>query len=115
MGRFDSVGGAVGCLACKNPRPVGGDALIVQIQAMYKRKSWMINDNKINKPRNHCVYPQRGEFWSCFNSNLVIEPDSDWLGDLGDKPVWKADGTRCDDEEGKGDCVCYPGNLAAEL
>merc|ERR1711957_297692 len=113
--RFDNIAGAVGCIACENPRPIGGEALIVQIKAMYKRKDFMTKDDKLDKPRNHCVYPGRGEFWSCFNTNLVIEPDSDWLGDIKDKPLYLPDGSLCTDDEGKGDCQCYPGDLAAAI
>merc|ERR1712029_456785 len=47
-----------------------------------------------NEPRKHCIFPKRGPFYTCFNSNLVIEPDTSWLGSIKDKPIYDADGNK---------------------
>ena len=102
---YADIRGIVGCLKCENPRAKGGNALIVEVKAMYKRENLNMKDESTNKPRKHCIFPGRGAFYTCFNSNLVIEPDTSWLGALKDKPIYNADGS----EGGDG---CYPGNLA---
>merc|ERR1739838_637906 len=107
--RFDNIQEIVGCLVCKNPREKGDDALIVEVKAMYKRADWNIKDETVNPPRKHCLYPEHGEFWTCFNSNLVIEPDTTWLPTgIKDKPIYKSNGDLCAAED---DCVCYPGSM----
>ena len=79
----------MGCVVCKNPREIGEDALIVEVQAQYKRENWNL---KADTPtRQHCIYPGI-EFWTCLSQNLVIEPDSSWLPD-GDRPTEDLDGT----------------------
>jgi len=109
---MDSVAGHVGCIKCWNPRDEGEDALIVEVKAMYKREELNIKDETVNKPRKHCIFPGRGYFWTCFNSNLVIEPDSDWLGELKDKPIYNSTGMEAlPDQDG----ICYPGHMAADL
>ena len=107
---FEDVAGAVGCLKCGNPRGRGGDALIVEVKAQYKRPNWNIKDAEAAPPRKHCVFPGRGEFWTCFNSNLVIEPDTDWLGAAGfkDKPIYDIDGN-------EGGDLCLPGSIAGAI
>jgi len=107
--RFDNIQDVVGCLVCKNGKSEGNNALIVEVKAMYKRSDWTIKDETVNPPRKHCLYPEHGEFWTCFNSNLVIEPDTTWLPpDIRDKPIYNSDGGLCTAEE---DCVCYPADL----
>ena len=105
---YADIRGIVGCLKCENPRAKGGNALIVEVKAMYKREYLNMKDETTNKPRKHCIFPGRGAFYTCFNSNLVIEPDTSWLGALKDKPIYTADGS----EGGDG---CYPGELAAQF
>ena len=105
---FDSIAGVTGCLKCQNPGEIGDDALIVQVKAMYKRTDFTIRDEDLDPPREHCIFPGRGYFWTCFNSNLVIEPDSDWLGDFKDKPIYDANGEVVA-EGGQ----CLPGSIAA--
>mmetsp|Transcript_22071 Transcript_22071/g.47998 ORF Transcript_22071/g.47998 Transcript_22071/m.47998 type:complete len:219 (+) Transcript_22071:366-1022(+) len=92
---FDSVADIVGCLKCRNPREIGGEALVVQVKAMYKRVNLNEKNEIANPPREHCIFPGRGYFWTCFNSNLVIEPDSEWLGDDKDKPIYGANQDEC--------------------
>jgi len=112
--RFDNIQGLVGCLVCRNPKAKGDNALIVEVKAMYKRSDWSIRDETVNPPRKHCIYPEHGEFWTCFNSNLVIEPDTTWLPPgIMDKPIYTENGYLCDSEEfGEESCICYPGDLA---
>lgn len=107
---FADIRGTVGCLKCRNPRPVGGEALIVEVKAMYKREDLNVKDETTNKPRKHCIFPGRGEFWTCFNTNLVIEPDTSWLGALKDKPIYDEHGVK--DVGGE---QCYPGNMIVDL
>jgi len=83
--------------------------LIVEVKAMYKRKLLNEKDEATNKPRKHCIFPGRGEFWTCFNTNLVIEPDTSWLGALKDKPIYDEDGNKDAGE------LCYPGNMIVDL
>ena len=93
--QFDSIGGAVGGLDCGNPSTdQHGDTLIVEVKAQYKRANWDVIDQKRFPPREHCTFPGRGEFWMCFNSNLVIEPDTDCLGAAwySDKPIYDSAG-----------------------
>ena len=80
------------------------------MEAQYKRGDWNVKDESVDPPRKHCVFPGRGEFWTCFDSNLVIEPDTDWLDDFGfkDKPIYDIDGN-------EGGDLCLPGSIAGGL
>jgi len=115
--RQATIQGLVGCLKCGNPRDDGEDALIVEVKALYKRVNRNEKDEETNKPRKHCIFPMSAPFWTCFNSNLVIEPDTTWLGDLKDKPIYNEEGEACPEDEE--DCSsynkCYPGDLALTL
>ena len=107
--RFDNIQGVLGCLVCKNHKVKGENALIVEVKAMYKRAYWTIKDESVNKPRKHCLFPEHGEFWTCFNSNLVINPETIWLpAGIKDKPIYNANGALCAKRE---DCVRYPGSM----
>merc|ERR1719384_945567 len=117
------VAGLIGCIQCWNPREVGGDALVVQVKAMYKRENFNIRDETLDPPRDHCIFPNGASFWTCFNSNLVIEPDTAWLdstitlddgtviGPFNDKKQWDADGNK--ETDGSGGCL--PGSIAAQI
>eukprot|EP00579_Thalassiosira_antarctica_P007438 CAMPEP_0201890710 /NCGR_PEP_ID=MMETSP0902-20130614/32802_1 /ASSEMBLY_ACC=CAM_ASM_000551 /TAXON_ID=420261 /ORGANISM="Thalassiosira antarctica, Strain CCMP982" /LENGTH=194 /DNA_ID=CAMNT_0048421647 /DNA_START=51 /DNA_END=632 /DNA_ORIENTATION=+ len=107
--------GGTTCMACRNPGGKYDNALIVEVKAMYKRANWNEKDEANNKPRKHCIFPGRGEFWTCFDSNLVIEPDSDWLGSLKDKPIYDAEGLPLAEGADPDDGVCYPGSLAGDI
>ena len=83
--------------------------MIVEVKAMYKRAEFNVKDESVNEPRKHCIFPKRGPFYTCFNSNLVIEPDTSWLGDIKDKPVYDAQGIKISNGNSGGQC--YPGHL----
>ena len=102
-------------MACRNPGDQYDDALIVEVKAMYKRDLWNVKDELTNKPRKHCIFPGRGEFLTCTDSNLVIEPDTNWLGALKDKPIYDADGKPLADDADAETGVCYPGKLAGAI
>ena len=111
--RFESIGatdagGTASCLACQKPRKPGGDALIVEVKVQYKRESWNIKDEEVNKSRKHCIFPG-WEFWVCMDNNLVIEPDTAWLDGNKDKPIYNSAGIR-----DAGD-MCLPGSIAKAL
>ena len=107
--QFESVGGAVGCLVCGNPNPDKfGNTLMVQVKAQYKRTNWSVKDVTIDPPRNHCIFPKRGKFWTRFNSNIVIEPDVDWLGGYKDKPIY-------DSARNLGGDICLPVSIAGGI
>jgi hypothetical protein len=85
--------GVSGCLACENnlsqgPNSGSTGALIVDVKAQYKGKSW---DADSGRQRTHCIYP--GYTWyTCGVSggvNMVIEPPTEWLDCFvnGDKPT----------------------------
>jgi len=99
--RTDAIAGVTGCLACKSTKE---EALLVEVQSIYKRADANIN----NAPtRKHCIFPGQGEFYTCFNSNLVIEPDSAWLKPYSDKPIYATDGKEYD-ADGKAGTKCLP-------
>ena len=106
------ISNQIGCIECYNPGEVGAEGLVVEVKAMYKREDLRIKDESINKPRKHCIWPERGSFYTCFNSNLVIEPDTDWLNgdgnDYSDKPIYDENGV-------EGGTQCLPGNIVADL
>lgn len=111
--RWESIGstdagGTASCMACRNPRDEEGEALIVEVKAIYKRADANIKDETVNKPRKHCIFPG-WEFWVCMDNNMVIEPDTDWLGGIKDKPIYDVDGNIDAGE------LCYPGFMAAEM
>jgi len=112
--RWESIGstkpgGTASCMACQNPNDGGGDALIVEVKAFYKRVDARFKNETANAPRKHCIFPG-WEFWVCMDNNMVIEPDTDWLGEIKDKPIYDKDGIK--DVGGK---LCYPGSKAADL
>ena len=82
----------------------------MEVKAQYKREDWNVKDEATSPPRKHCIFPGRGEFWTCFNSNLVIEPDTDWLGAAGynDKPLYDSAGNQGGD-------ICLPGSIAGAI
>lgn len=82
----DTIGGVTGCMKCRNPGSLDDEALVVEVKAMYKRPNFNLKGD--DPVRQHCIFPKRGYFWTCFNSNLVIEPASEWLGELKDKPIY---------------------------
>ena len=82
--------------------------MIVEVKAMYKRAEFNVKDETVNEPRKHCIFPKRGPFYTCFNSNLVIEPDTSWLGDIKDKPIYDAEGNKISNGNSGGSC--YPGS-----
>ena len=102
----------VGCLPCKNPRAKAtGEALIVEVKAIYKRANANIKEEMVNPPRKHCVFPERGEFITCFNSNLVIEPDSAWISPYKDKPIYDDNGNIDNVDSTK----CLPASIAGKI
>uniref|UniRef100_A0A7R9ZIZ3 Uncharacterized protein n=1 Tax=Pseudictyota dubia TaxID=2749911 RepID=A0A7R9ZIZ3_9STRA len=72
----------MGCVICKNPNPIGGQALLVEIKSQYKRADWNVPDDQ--SVREHCIMPQQ-EIAACTTSNIVIEPDTSFLPN-GDRP-----------------------------
>ena len=92
------MAGQIGYVKCWNPRHEVEEA------------KFNVKDKTVNKPRKHCIFPERGPFYTCFDSRLVIEPDTSWLGPIKDKPIYDVNGT----EVAEGGS-CYPGRLAAEL
>ena len=113
---FEDIGGkAAACMRCWNPGNIGDEALIVEVKSQYKRADWNIRDETIDPPRKHCIWPKRGDFWTCFNYHLVIEPDTDWLeGNLDGVPFSYRDRPIYDEDGGEGD-QCLPGRIVASL
>merc|ERR1712018_598091 len=77
------VGALVHRLHLHDQGVVADFALIVEVKAMYKRTNWTVKDETLDPPCKHCIWPGRGVFGTCFNTNLVIEPDTDWLSGEG--------------------------------
>lgn len=80
------------CFICKNPNPIGGQALLIEVKSQYKRADWNTPDTQ--SVRQHCIMPQQ-EIWTC--GNMIIEPDTSFLSN-GDRPSVSGDQSTCPDD-----------------
>ena len=86
--------------------------MIIKVKAIHERVNFNVKDKTVNEPCKYCIFPKRGPVYTYFNSNLVIEPNTSWLGSIKDKPIYDAEGNKVSDGNSGGSC--YPGSKIPE-